>query len=103
MNLFLLTNAINTLINSCINGMVANKDNCEKEVKSSIGIVTTLNPYIFYENSTILAKEAMTSGKSIYDLIIEKNILTKEQLDTILKPENKVHPVKLKIVHKDKI
>jgi aspartate ammonia-lyase len=99
----LLTNAINTFINSCINGIVANKENCEKEVKSSIGIVTALNPYIGYENSTVLAKEAMNSGKSIYDLVIEKNILTKEQLDTILKPENMVHPVKLNIDHKDKI
>ena len=99
----LLTNAINTFINSCINGIVANKENCEKEVKSSIGIVTALNPYIGYENSTVLAKEAMNSGKSIYDLVIEKNILTKEQLDTILKPENMVHPVKLNIDHKNKI
>ena len=99
----LLTNAINTFINSCINGIVANKEICEKEVKSSIGIVTALNPYIGYDNSTFLAKEAMNSGKSIYDLVIEKNILTKEQLDTILKPENMVHPVKLNIAPKNKI
>ena len=99
----LLTNAINTFINSCINGIVANKEICEKEVKSSIGIVTALNPYIGYDNSTFLAKEAMNSGKSIYDLVIEKNILTKDELDTILKPENMVHPVKLNIAPKNKI
>ena len=99
----LLCNAINTFINFCINGIVANKDICEKEVKGSIGIVTALNPYIGYDNSTILAKEAIKTGKSIYDLVIEKNILSKEQLDTILKPENMVHPVKLNIAHKDNV
>ena len=100
----LLTNAINTLINSCINGIIANKEICEKEVKGSIGIVTALNPYIGYDNSTELAKEAMKTGKTIYDLVIEKKILTKEEIDTILKPENLVKPVKLKIgLHKDKI
>ena len=45
----------------------------------------------------------MKSGKRIYDLVIEKGILTKEELDTILKPDNMVHPVKLNIKHKDKI
>ena len=99
----LLTNGINTLVNSCINGIVANKEICENEVKSSIGIVTALNPYIGYDNSTELAKEAMKSGKRIYDLVIEKGILTQEELDTILKPDNMVHPVKLNIKHKDKI
>ena len=100
----LLTNAIDTLINSCINGIIANKEICEKEVKGSIGIVTALNPYIGYDNSTELAKEAMKTGKTIYDLVIEKKILTKEEIDTILKPENLIKPVKLNIgLHKDKI
>ena len=100
----LLTNAVDTLINSCINGIIANKEICEKEVKGSIGIVTALNPYIGYDNSTELAKEAMKTGKTIYDLVIEKKILTKEEIDTILKPENLIKPVKLKIgLHKEKI
>ena len=93
----ILTNVINSFVDLCINGITANKDVCEKYVKNSIGIVTALNPYIGYKNSTKLAKEALTTGKAIYDLVLEHKVLSKEDLDTILKPENMVEPVKLDI------
>ena len=57
-------------------------------VKHSIGIVTALNPYIGYKNSTKIAKEALETGGSVYDLVLEKKILTKEKLDAILNPEH---------------
>ena len=60
-------------------------------------MVTALNPYIGYDNSTELAKEALENDRSVIDLILEKKILTKEQLDTIMAPENMVKPVKLDI------
>ena len=41
--------------------------------------------------------EALTTGKGVYDLVLEHDILSKEDLDTILKPENMIHPVKLDI------
>ena len=66
-------------------------------MKNSIGIVTALNPIIGYKNSTKIAKEAMETGKGVYDLILEHGILDKEQLDMILRPENMVAPVKLNI------
>ena len=93
----LMTNGINTLKEKCIEGITANKEKCEQFVKGSIGIVTALNPFIGYKHSTALAKEAMTTGKGIYDLVLEKKILTKNDLDTILKPENMIKPVKLDI------
>lgn len=93
----LLTNGINTLRERCILGIEARKENCEHFVTGSIGIVTALNPYIGYKHSTALAKKAMETGKGIYDLVIEEGILKKEDLDTILKPENMIHPVKLDI------
>jgi aspartate ammonia-lyase len=93
----ILTNVINSFVDLCINGITANKDVCEKYVKNSIGVVTALNPYIGYKNSTKLAKEALTTGKAIYDLVLEHKVLSKEDLDTILKPENMVEPVKLDI------
>ena len=66
-------------------------------MKNSIGIVTALNPVIGYKNSTKIAMEALTTGKGVYDLVLEHDILSKEDLDTILKPENMIHPVKLDI------
>ena len=50
-----------------------------------------------YKYSTRIAKEAMATGKSIYDLVLDHDILTKEDLDTILSPENMIKPVKLDI------
>ena len=64
---------------------------------NSIGVVTALNPVIGYKNSTKIAKEALETGKGVYELVLEHNILSKEDLDTILKPGNMIKPVKLDI------
>ena len=93
----LLTNGFDTLRTLCIDGLEANVENWENMVKKSIGIVTALNPIIGYKNSTKIAKEAMETGKGVYELVLEHGILDKEQLDTILSPENMVAPVKLDI------
>lgn len=84
----LLTNVMNCLRENCIDGITANKEHCKELVINSIGIVTALNPYIGYENSTTIAQEALETGQNVYDLILKKNILTKDELDRILNPEN---------------
>ena len=83
-----LPNAMDTLREKCIDGITVNKERCLEMVKHSIGIVTALNPYIGYKNSTKIAKEALETGGSVYDLVLEKKILTKEKLDAILNPEH---------------
>ena len=60
-------------------------------------VVTAPNPVIGYKNSTKIAKEAIETGRSVYDLVLEHGILSKEDLDTILAPENMIRPVKLDI------
>ena len=77
--------------------ITANEDVCRRYVHDSIGVVTALNPVIGYKNSTRIAKEALETGKGVYELVLEHNILSKEDLDTILKPENMIKPVKLDI------
>ena len=66
-------------------------ERCLEMVKHSIGIVTALNPYIGYKNSTKIAKEALETGGSVYDLVLKHNILSKEKLDAILSPEHMLH------------
>ncbi|MCR5759073.1 MAG: aspartate ammonia-lyase [Bacteroidales bacterium] len=83
-----LINAMDTLRTKCIEGITVNKEHCEKMVRNSIGIVTALNPYIGYKNSTKIAKEALATGGSVYDIVLEHGILSKEELDKILDPEN---------------
>ena len=90
-NIF-LGNALDTLREKCIDGITANKEVCLNMVKHSIGIVTALNPHIGYKNSTEIAKEALETGKSVYNLVLEKGVLSQEKLDEILDPENMLNP-----------
>ena len=88
----IMRNAMIALADRCVKGITANRDVCRKYVENSVGIVTALNPYIGYENSTAIAKEALETGKSVYGLVLEKGLLTKEELDRILSPEEMVRP-----------
>lgn len=93
----ILMNGFDTLRVNCVEGITANPEQCSKYIHDSFGVVTALNPVIGYKNSTKIAKEAMATGKSVYDLVLEHGILSKEDLDTILAPENMIKPVKLDI------
>ena len=84
----LLENALDTLRSKCVEGITANREVCLEMVKHSIGIVTALNPYIGYKNSTKIAKEALETGKSVYNLVLEHQMLSKAELDDILDPKN---------------
>ena len=83
-----LQRAMDTLRTKCIDGITANRDVCKNLVMNSIGIVTALNPYIGYKASTKIAQQAMETGKTVYELVLEQNILSKEKLDEILDPKN---------------
>lgn len=87
-----LSRALETLTEKCVKGISANKEVCLNMVKNSIGIVTALNPYIGYKNATKIAKEALETGKSVYDLVLEHQLLSQEKLDAILDPRNMLHP-----------
>ncbi|OJV54371.1 MAG: aspartate ammonia-lyase [Bacteroidetes bacterium 43-16] len=91
-NINFLGNALVTLVEKCVVGITANKEVCLNMVKNSIGIVTALNPYIGYKNSTKIAKEALETGKSVYDLVLEHQLLSQEKLDEILDPKNMLAP-----------
>lgn len=88
----MLKNGMMTLKVRCIDGITANEDRCRELVENSIGLVTALNPVLGYEKSTLLAKEALESNRGVYELVLEKKLLSKEQLDDILKPENMIKP-----------
>lgn len=93
----IMINGFETLRTRCVEGIVPNPEKCLNDVHLSISVVTALNPVIGYKNSTKIAKEALETGKSVYDLVLEHGILTKEELDTVLAPENMIKPVKLDI------
>jgi aspartate ammonia-lyase len=95
--LMILKNACVTLASRCINGIKANEQRCEQYVKNSIGIVTALNPVLGYEKSASIAKEALATGGSVYDLVLQKGWLTKERLDDLLSPAKMTDPRQLPV------
>jgi aspartate ammonia-lyase len=88
----LLNKASKVLTDKCIVGIQANRERDAMMVKNSIGIVTALNPVLGYEKSAAIAKEALSTDRSVYDLVLEKGWLSKDALDDLLKPENMTQP-----------
>jgi aspartate ammonia-lyase len=88
----LLHNACVNLRDKCIDGITVNKETCENYVYNSIGIVTYLNPYIGHHEGDIVGKICAETGKSVREVVLERGLLTAEELDEILSVENFMHP-----------
>lgn len=87
----MLKNGMVTLTHRCVKGITANEKHLREMVKNSIGIVTALNPVLGYEICTELATEALENDRGVYELVLEKKLLTKEELDDLLAPEKMIH------------
>ncbi len=81
-----------TLAERCVRGIVANRERLRAMVEDSIGIVTALNPYIGYANATAVAAEAHATGGSVYRIVLERGLMSKEALDRVLRPEALTRP-----------
>jgi aspartate ammonia-lyase len=88
----LLSNASRTLADKCINGITANTEHTKQMVLNSVGIITYLNPYIGHHEGDMIGKEAIKTGKSIRELVLEKKLLSADELDQILSIENLINP-----------
>jgi aspartate ammonia-lyase len=86
----LLTNAMKTFREDCVDGITINEDVDKKNMETTIGIVTALNPILGHHVGDELAKEAKETGKGILELVREKKLLTEDQIKKLLDPENMV-------------
>ena len=59
--------------------------------KISVTLVTCLNPILGYEKSSAIAKEALATNKRVYDIVLEQELFTKEELEELLHPKNMVN------------
>jgi aspartate ammonia-lyase len=84
----MLTQACRTLARRCISGITANEEVCRRHVEMSIGLVTALVPVIGYDRSAQIAHKALKTGKGVAEIALEEGIISKEQLDDLLRPEN---------------
>ncbi len=81
-----LRNACVVLRTRCVEGITANPDRLRRFVEESIGIVTALVPVIGYATATEVAKEALATGRGVYDVVLTRGLLTREKLDEVLNP-----------------
>ena len=88
-----MTRACDTLRTKCVDGLTANPEHTKQMVMNSIGIVTQLNPILGYEASAAVAREALMSGKSVHDIVVnERKLITQQKWDEIYTFENLVRP-----------
>ena len=87
-----LTNAVNAFVNNLLVDLQANRSQCQYWIDHSVGIVTALVPHIGYEQSSMLAREAYAEGRPVRNIILERGLLTKEQMDYILSPAEMTQP-----------
>ena len=84
--------AVNTFVDNCVIGITANETRCRYFVENSVGIITAICPYVGYQKAAEIAKEAIKTGESVRKIIIEKGLLTKEQMDEIMDPVQMTEP-----------
>jgi aspartate ammonia-lyase len=87
-----LTNACVVLRERCVDGITANPDRMRQFVEQSVGVVTALLPVLGYETSTEIAREALATGRGVYELVMSRGLMTREQLDRVLNPESMTQP-----------
>jgi len=88
----LLSRAASVFAERCLAGMEADRTACEASIERSLSLVTSLTPYIGYERAAALAKEALSTGRTIRELCREKKVLSEEQLAEALDPRRMTHP-----------
>lgn len=91
-SLSILQNAVRVFTKYLIEGLEANVEHCRELVERSVGIITAINPHVGYETASMVAKEAIATGRSVREICLEKGILTKEELDVILNPMEMTTP-----------
>jgi aspartate ammonia-lyase len=75
-----------------VKGITANREFLKNSVDRSIGLVTALNPIIGYANATDVAREALATGGRVADIVLARGLMTREQLEEVLRPEVLTRP-----------
>ncbi|RII26145.1 MAG: aspartate ammonia-lyase [Geobacter sp.] len=88
----LLKNCVQKFTDSCINGIEANVGRCGSYLDNSLGLVTVLAPYIGYNAAAEVAKEAVSSGRSIRDIVLDRGLMPENELERAMRPEHLTVP-----------
>lgn len=92
MSIQILTSSLTVFRTKCVDGISADPDRCRDYMEKSVGLATIMNTYIGYDKAAELAKESVETGRAIPELILEKKLLTEEELKKILDPRKITEP-----------
>lgn len=90
----LLADSMISFNDHCAVGIEPNKEVIKKNLENSLMLVTALNPHIGYDNAAIIAKKAHKEGTTLREAAIESGILTGDEFDEFVKPEDMISPKK---------
>ena len=85
-----LCNGVEIFVKECVSEITVNPTQCKTHLDRSIGIITALCPYIGYTKASHLAKQALRKNRNIRDIVIEEKIMSEEELDKLLEPDNMI-------------
>jgi aspartate ammonia-lyase len=91
-SLYHLAAGCRTLGERCVRGITANRERARRLLDESTALVTALTPFIGYARSTEIAQEALATGARVYDLVLQKKLMGREELDKLLSPEMLTRP-----------
>lgn len=91
-SLQILKNCVQKFTNSCITGISANEERCRSYLENSLGLATVLAPTIGYNAAADIAKESVSSGKSIKEIVIDKQLMDKNDFEKAMNPEHLTEP-----------
>jgi fumarate hydratase class II len=87
-----LTNGVTVFTEKCVAGIEADPERCRELVERSLMLVTALNPHIGYDAAAQVAKEALVSGRTLRDVVLERGLMTEAALDRALDPRRMTQP-----------
>jgi len=88
----LLKDACRGFVDFCVEGLELNRARIEENLRQSLMLVTALNPHIGYDNAARIAKNAHKKGITLRESAVELGLLTAEQFDQYVRPEEMTHP-----------
>mgnify|MGYP002527741095 FL=1 len=87
-----LAYAVETFVDNCVLGITANETRCRYLVENSVGIITAICPHVGYQKAADIAKKALQTGESVRSLILEEQLMSQEDLESVLDPVHMTEP-----------
>ncbi|MGK7912984.1 MAG: aspartate ammonia-lyase [Synechococcus sp.] len=80
----ILGNALDAFTHKCVSGITADRDRCLDYAEGTLALVTALNTHIGYLAAAEVAKQSLTTGQSIRDIVLDKQLMSEETLNEVL-------------------